>query len=285
MRNLKEYFRPSSPDEALAVKSEYGTTGAYLAGGSDLLVHRSPELVAVIDIRHLGLNAVGTEGDEVVIGGAATLRDAEDRVADVAGGMLRTAFRETAPWLIRNAATVAGNLANASPAADAVPALLALDTELVLLGPSGGERVPAADILDGPHATRLDGRLICELRVPATARTRRAAFIKHARSKSDIAQLNVAVSYVPDGDVMRDVRIVLGAVAPTAVRASRAEAIAEGARLEDGVLHEVALAVEADVRPIDDWRASAAYRRRMSGVLTRRALLQARDSAGKEVVR
>ena len=280
MRNLKEYFRPSSPDEALALKGEYGNGAAYLAGGSDLLVHRPPSLVAMIDIRHAGLNGVGREGDETVIGGAATLRDAEMQVGDIAGGMLRTALRETAPWLIRNAATVSGNIANASPAADAVPALLALDADLVLLGPNGGERVPVGNILTGPHSTSLDGRLISEIRLPAVARERKGWFIKLARSKSDIAQVNVAVTFVRDGGTLREVRIALGAVAPTAIRAHRAEALLEGQSPVGDVLHEVEKLVASEVRPIDDWRASAAYRSRMSGVLARRALESALRNDG-----
>src|SRR5690242_705505 len=121
MRGLREYFRPTSAEEAVAIKREYGDRAAYLAGGTDLLVHRASQLHAIIDIRHCGLGGVERDGGDLVVGGAALLRDAEAPARGVAGGMLAIALRETAPWLIRNAAGVAGNLANASPAADAVP--------------------------------------------------------------------------------------------------------------------------------------------------------------------
>lgn len=279
MQNLKEYLRPSSAEEAVARKAEYGACARYLVGGSDLLVHRPTEVTVAIDIRHAGLNDVGFEGDETVIGGAATLRDAETVLSDVAGGMLREALRNTAPWLVRNAASVAGNIANASPAADAIPALLALDAVLVLQGGNGEERTTMEKIFLGPHRTSLGDRLIRQIRLPAEARRRRAAFIKLSRSKSDIAQVNVAVSLVEDGETVRDARIALGAVAPTAIRLREAEELLEGKRVDGSLLSELEQAVAEGVRPIDDWRASAAYRRRMSGVLARRALERALGTA------
>jgi carbon-monoxide dehydrogenase medium subunit len=188
--------------------------------------------------------------------------------------MLRSAIRETAPWLIRNAATVAGNIANASPAADSVPALMALDAQLVLLGPEE-ETATIEDVLVGPHRTTLGHRLIKDIRILPEAQRRRAAFIKFARSKSDICQVNVAVAFLAEGNVVRDVRIALGAVAPTAIRARRAEAMLEGQSVSGDLLAEVEQAVQAEVSPISDWRASEEYRRRMSGVLVRRAIGQA----------
>jgi carbon-monoxide dehydrogenase medium subunit len=278
MRNLKEYYRPASPEEALAIKREYGDRAAYLAGGTDLMVHRPGHVEVVIDIRHAGIGYVRREGGNFVIGGAALLRDAERGVADLAGGMLTEALRETAPWLIRNAATVSGNIANASPAADSVPALIALDAELVLMD-AGTTAVPLQDVLEGPHRTNLGDRLILEIRVPDGER--RAGFIKHARSKSDIAQVNVAVAVTVDGDTLHDARIALGAVGPTALRATRAESLLEGERVSGELLAQVEQTVRDEVRPISDWRASEAYRRRIAGILARRALEAAlRDEKG-----
>lgn len=271
MRDLKEYYRPSTPEEAVSIKEEYGDRAAYLAGGSDLLVHRPPQLQAMIDIRHAGLGYVRQKDGEWAIGGAALLRDAEAECRDVAGGMLTLALRDTAPWLIRNAATVAGNIANASPAADAVPALIALDAKLVLLG-GGDARIPVRDALAGPHRTTLGDRLIREIRLPPQAARSNAAFIKLARSKSDIAQVNVAVCFTLEDGIARDVRIALGAVAPTAVRAPRTEALVEGQRIGTDLLDEAQRTVRDEVSPIDDWRATAEYRRRQAGVLVRRAI-------------
>lgn len=271
MQDLKEYLRPRSASEAVRMKQEYGERAVYLAGGSDLLVHRPRHVEAAIDIGHADLGYVLDGGDELVIGGAALLRDAESAVTGLADGMLALAFRDTAPWLIRNAATVSGNIANASPAADSVPALLAADAELVLLG-NDVERVRLGDVLAGPHRTTLGDRLIQEIRIPQSVTRRRGTFTKLARSHSDIAQVNLAVSLIEEDGVLRDVRIALGAVAPTALRAEAAEALVEGRSPADVDLSQVEQAVRDAIAPISDWRASAEYRSRMARVLVRRAV-------------
>jgi CO/xanthine dehydrogenase FAD-binding subunit len=274
VKNLKEYCRPSSVEEAVALKRELGERAVYLAGATDLMVHRPSRVERAIDIRHAGIAFAGQNGDWYVIGGGALLRDAEEAMKDVCGGMLRRALRETAPWLIRNAATVAGNIANASPAADSVPALLVLDAQLHL-GAGDSDNVSLGSVFVGPHRTTLGDRLIHEIRIPRSAADRHGAFIKLARSKSDIALVNVAVAFTRDGDRLRDVRIALGAVAPTPIRATGAEALIEGEVASPRALAEVERHVREDVRPISDWRASAEYRTRMSGVLVRRAVQHA----------
>jgi len=271
MRNLQRYVRPETPEEAVELKRELGDKAVYLAGGSDLLVHRPSSVEVAIDIRHCGLGYVLESDDAFVIGGAALLRDAESAVVQLASGMLGAAFRETAPWLIRNAATVAGNIANASPAADSVPALLAADAELLLLSDTE-ELVPLGEILVGSHQTTLGNRLIKEIRIPRAVAQRRGVFHKVARSHSDIAQINLAVSFALDGGVLRDVRIALGAVGPTAVRARSAESAAEGVAAAELSVEVIAHLVQNDISPITDWRATADYRRHMCEVMTRRSL-------------
>jgi len=271
MKDLREYFRPRTPEEAVALKREFGTRAVYLGGGSDLLVHRPAQVEAAIDIRRCGLDYVREETDAYVIGGGALLRDAERLVSAIADGMLTEALRHTAPWLIRNAATVAGNIANASPAADSVPALLALDAELILMN-SLAERVALEDVFEGPHRTKLGDRLIREIRLPKRASDRRSVFTKLARSASDIALVNVAVSLDLDRQVVREARIALGAVAPTPMRARNAENLLRGRPMTSELQAAVEQLVREEVRPITDWRASEGYRRRMSGLLVRRAL-------------
>lgn len=271
MKNLREYFRPRTPEEAVEIKREYGSRAVYLGGGSDLLVHRPTQVEAAIDIRRCGIEYVREEEDAYVIGGGALLRDAERLVEPMAGGMLTDALRRTAPWLIRNAATVAGNIANASPAADSVPALFALDAELILMN-SHTERVAVEDVFEGPHRTNLGDRLIREIRLPKHVARRRSTFTKLARSASDIALVNVAVSLELDHGVVREARVALGAVAPTPMRARHAENLLRGRSVTPELQREVEQLVREEVRPITDWRASEEYRRRMSGVLVRRAL-------------
>lgn len=271
MRDLREYFRPRSAEEAVEIKNRYGARAVYLGGGSDLLVEKRRGVEAAIDIRRCGIEYVDRVNGTWLIGGGALLRDVERELAEVGHGMLRDAVRHTAPWLIRNAATLAGNIANASPAADSVPALLALDAELALLG-DAAETVPLAGVIEGPHRTKLGDRLIQEIRISQEAAMRRGIFVKLDRSASDIALVNLAVALRHDGEVVRDVRIALGAVAPTPMRALRAESLVEGQRPTPELLHDVEQIVQQEVQPITDWRATEEYRRRMSGVLVRRAL-------------
>jgi carbon-monoxide dehydrogenase medium subunit len=271
MRDLRDYHRPRTAEEAVEIKQRYGPRAVYLGGGSDLLVHRPRGVEAAVDIRRCGIDYVREESDWYVIGGGALLRDAERALANVARGMLRNALRQTAPWLIRNAATVAGNIANASPAADSVPALLALDAELVLLG-DDEEHARIEEVIEGPHRTNLGDRLITEIRIGRDAGSRHAAFVKLARSASDIGLVNLAVAFQADGDVLRDVRIALGAVSPVPMRARRTEELLGGQKVSPDLLQEAERTVREEVRPISDWRASEEYRRRMSGVLVRRVV-------------
>lgn len=274
MRNVQEYFRPESAEEAIALKKRFGAEAVYLGGGSDLMVLQPPDVRVAIDIRHAGIGDVVWDGDDLVIGGGALLRTVEQPAAQVAGGMLRDAVRHTAPWLIRNAATLAGNIANASPAADSIPPLMALDAQLELMDGEAGA-VPVADVLLAPHRTSLGDNLIGSIRIPSAAGTQRGAFIKLARSESDIALVNVAVVFHWDEGVAREVRIALGAVAPVPMRARETEMLLEGTPLDEDVLAEAERMVRSEVRPISDWRASEEYRRRMCGVLVRRAIVQA----------
>jgi aerobic carbon-monoxide dehydrogenase medium subunit len=278
MKDLRDYRRPATADEAVALKREFGSTAVYLGGATDLLVGRPAGVEVAIDIRHADIGDARREDDVLVVGGAALLRDAEAAAGTSVSGMLRRSFRETAPWLIRNAATLSGNIANASPSADSVPALMALDAMLVLQGDIR-EEVAVEDVLVGPHVTSLGDRLIREIRVPVPA-IRVGHFTKLARSHSDIALVNLAVAYDRIDGVARNVRIALGSVAPTAIRARSAEAVLEGRQPTPDVLAEVEAAVREGVRPISDFRASEEYRRRMSGVLVRRAIVAAWQTEG-----
>jgi CO/xanthine dehydrogenase FAD-binding subunit len=278
MKDLRDYRRAATADEAVALKREFGATAVYMGGSTDLLVGRPAGIEVAIDIRHADFGYARREGDRLAIGGAALLRDAEAAAGNSVSGMLRRAFRETAPWLIRNAATVSGNIANASPSADSVPALMALETVLVLQGETVDE-VGVEDVLVGPHVTSLGDRLIREIRVHLPP-SRVGHFTKLARSHSDIALVNLAVAFDRVDGVARNVRIALGCVAPTAMRARSAEAALEGTQPTPDVLAGVEAAVRDDVRPITDFRASADYRRRMSGVLVRRAIAAAWETEG-----
>jgi len=266
---LREYLRPNTVDQALAAKQERGTTARYLAGGTDLVVFKPADVTCAIDITRLDLAGVHTENGALVIGATTLLRDIERHpaVAGITAGALLEALRETGPWLIRNQATLAGNLCNASPAADSAPMLLALDAELVL---SDGRVIALDRFFVGPHRTILRDELVLELRLHP--RDRAGSYHKQARSKSDIALVDVAVTARRENGRFTEVRVALACVAPTPIRARETEALLEGRAVDEELLSAVERSVRQEIRPIDDWRTTAAYRSHAAGVLTRRAV-------------
>ncbi len=253
MRELNEYLRPASLDEALAVKRDRGEEAAYLAGGTDLLVLRPRGVTTAVDLMSLGLNGIAQEDGTTVIGATALLRDIERHpaVKGLVGGALCDAIRETGPWLIRNAATLAGNLCNASPSADSAPMLLALDAQVTL---SDGRNIDLDQFFLGPHQTILNDEILTAIRVFPKARV--AHFHKHARSKSDIALVNLAVSGTPENGGFVNVRIALGCVAPTPIRARESEKLLEGQEVTEGILDDLVDSVRSEIRAITDWRAT-----------------------------
>jgi carbon-monoxide dehydrogenase medium subunit len=177
---------------------------------------------------------------------------------------------------IRNLATVGGNVCNASPAGDTLPALLAYGAECRLVGPAGERSVPFASFLVGPGRTALQpAELLVGLRLPPPLPHSGGLYIKHSpRSTMDIATVGVAAVVsltAPDG-VCQEVKITLGAVAPTVVRASAAEALLRGQPPHAERLQQAAQAAGQAASPVDDIRGSAAHRRLVIAPLVQRTL-------------
>jgi CO/xanthine dehydrogenase FAD-binding subunit len=175
-------------------------------------------------------------------------------------------------------ATLGGNTASALPSADTPPTLLAMDAQVVLVGLQGRRMLPLGEYFTGPaQSIRQPGEIITEFRIPKSPATMCGGFYKIGRLSDDIAMVNAAVTLVVRDGVIAQARVILGAVAPTPLRVRAAEAALEAQPPTEAIFHQAAnLAVEAS-RPITDQRASADYRRRMSGVATLRALRQAAE--------
>jgi carbon-monoxide dehydrogenase medium subunit len=177
---------------------------------------------------------------------------------------------------IRNLATVGGNICNASPAGDSLPALIAYRAECRLLGPEGERQVPLEGFFRGPGRTDLRAaELLIELRLPPPPAHTGALYIKHSpRSAMDISTVGVAsvVSVEDSSGVCREVRIALGAVGPTVRRATSAETLLRGQRLGAGLIQQAARAAMQDASPIDDIRGTARHRQAIVEALTARTL-------------
>ncbi|HYB43158.1 MAG TPA: xanthine dehydrogenase family protein subunit M [Candidatus Methylomirabilis sp.] len=283
-----QYYEPTSLTDAVDQAARFGGEGRFLAGGTDLMIqiHRGvlrPRHVVSLD-RVPDLAAVEASG-ETILGAMVTHRDLEHHPA--LQGRLR-ALVEGAEVVgghqIRNVATVGGNVVNASPAADVVAVLLALEATVVLLG-AGGERVmPLAGFLLGPGSTaRRPEEILTAIRFPALVGPSASAFLKAGRRRAmEISLVCVAAVLALDERTGRcvAVRVALGAVAPTTVRAHAAERVLEGRMPTAGVLREAGRAAAGECRPISDVRASARYRARLVEALVPRALARCLERIG-----
>ncbi|MDP2953697.1 MAG: FAD binding domain-containing protein, partial [Chloroflexota bacterium] len=181
---------------------------------------------------------------------------------------------------VKSMATVVGNLCVASPASDVAPPLIALGAQVKIAGPGSTRTIPLDDFFLGVNQTALGpGELVTEISVPALAAGSGGAFLRLARTATDIAKLNVAVMLrVADG-ACQDVRIALGAVAPTPIRARKAEEALRGQRLDGERISAAAEAASGEISPITDIRSTAGYRREMTRLLVRKALEKALERA------
>lgn len=280
-----DLVEPRALSDALKVMAEDGGKTAPLAGGTNVLVDLQTGRAAydrLVSLQHLSeLRGLGTANGRIILGARTTLTDlVYDRRIGAAAPGLAAAARVFAGAMVRNVATIAGNVCSASPAADLVPPLMALGAEVVLQSTAGERAVPLDQFYPGVHQTvRRNDELVTSFRW--TKRPERSAhnFYKLALRKGDaIAVTSVAVLLGAEGGTCTTARIALGAVAPVVMRVPEAERILMGEVLTDAVMEKAASIAAQACRPIDDIRASAEYRRHAVGVLVRRLVGQAWQS-------
>ncbi len=272
-----EYYRPDDLRETTRLLSRFGRKAKVIAGGTDLLVDKPPEVECLVDISNLDLGYIRADKDRINIGAAATPDSIESspifssepyRVLSEAVGMMATPT-------IRNMGTIGGNICNASPAADLPLALMVLDSTVKIVGLSGSKTLPIGDFFKDVNKTVLgEDELLVEFNIPLSPKKSGAAFLKlrHHQTSVDLAIVNVAIKLTCSDSVCEDARIALGAVAKTPIYAREAEKLLVGRRLDLELIQKAAEAASEESKPIDDIRASAGYRRRMVVVLVRRAL-------------
>lgn len=277
-----EYFEPETAEQTIGILSAWGTRAKLLAGGVDLVSRmrrRKIEPECVVSIQAItGLNYIQNDGGKGLrIGALATLRSAElsPRVRNDYIPLWE-AVHQIASVQVKTMATMVGNLCVASPASDVAPALIALGAELKIAGPASERTVPVENFFVGTGQTILKpGEMVTELSVPSLPAGTVGAFLKLARTATDIAKINVAVTLRLKDNRCEEARIVLGAVAPTVIRARKAEASLKGADLDTGVIRAAAELAGGEVKPITDVRSTAEYRKEMVKVLVKRAIEKA----------
>lgn len=289
-----DYVKPTSLAEASRLLTEHAGEASPLMGGTDVFVRMRDGFISpkiVMDVKHLpGMrDVVYDEQAGLTIGAAATMNEVA-RHPDVQAHypLLAETANSVASYQLRNRATLGGNLCNGSPAADTAPATLVLGGRIVLYGPNGEREIPVDEFFLGPGETAIQaGELMTAIRFPIPPAGSAGKYLKLGRNKAgDLAIAGVAVFGFPDGTASGyrpstgsgyHFRIGLASVAPVPLRALEAEEVlATSPPGEETFALAAKKAMEA-ASPIDDVRASAAYRKAMVRTLTLRALREVWD--------
>lgn len=281
-----EHLEPTTLDEASAMLAELGPEARAIAGGTDLLVKMKQRtavpryLVALRGIPDLD-NIAYDEEDGLRVGAMATIQAVKNSIVVKRHcKILAEAATVESSVQIRNMATLGGNIVNASPGADAPLALIVAGASAVLAGTDGRREVALEKFFTAPGKTVLHpGELVVEVRVPPVPQGTGVAYVKHALRRADLAIVSAAVLIVLADGVCTRVRIGLGSVAPTIMRATEAESLLAGKAITDDLAAEAAASAARECSPIDDFRRSAKYRRRSIEETTRSAVLRALGDA------
>jgi carbon-monoxide dehydrogenase medium subunit len=273
------YTAPATVDEAVKALAGAAGLAKILSGGTDLLVQLKsgrlkPDLI--VDTKRIpGIMGIREEGDFFVIGAATpgVMLSAHQKLEHAWPGIVE-GVDLIGSTQIQGRASIAGNLCNASPAADSVPPVIAARATAVIAGPNGRREVPVEQIVTGPGQTSLTkGEFVVEFKVPKPKSRQCDAYLRFIpRTEMDIAVVGCAVNVTLDaGGTCTDARVVLGAVAPTQLVVADAAKALIGHKLDDATLQALDKAAQAACKPITDKRGTIEYRTKVAGVLARRA--------------
>ena len=279
------YFGETEISKAIKLLGRYRKKAVILAGGTDLVPQINyyklkPEVLVYIG--KLGLDYIREKNGKVAIGATTTMaKIAASKLVARKAAALAEAARQAGTSAIRTAATIGGNLANASPAADLATPLLAMDAELLLRSDKGKRTVALKDFFTGPGQTVLrPGELIVEISIPPVKG--RTVFLKLGRRKAmTLSVVNVAVRLEMGGKKCKDARIAMGSVAPTPLRCTQAEELLKGKGPDETLFAQCSAEAMAACNPVDDQRGTAWYRRHAGTALVAKALARAAGLAEK----
>jgi len=276
-----ELFEPRSTSKLLTLVNRYKTSAKLIAGGTDLLPEMKrgtiapTVLVSLRDIRELRRISYHPKKG-LFVGAATTIHEIETSpVLKEIYPLLVQAASRLGSHQVRNQATFGGNLCQASPAGDMIPPSIALGALLEIQSISGQRTIRCEKFFRGPgQAVLKSGEVLTQIVFPPSTNNCHTSFVKFGRRESvDLAIVNVAVwMRINESNICEDVRIALGAVAPTVIRAPIAESLLRNRRLDENIIQIAGNKAAEEVRPISDLRASADYRIEMSKVITIRAL-------------
>jgi carbon-monoxide dehydrogenase medium subunit len=281
-----DYYAPSSVGEAIQLLSEHGMDAKLLAGGQSLIPAMRFRLSVppvIIDINGLQQQLGGVSEDNGYLSIGAMTRESqleESRVVQTKYHLLADAAKVIADPLVRNMATVGGNIAHADPANDHPAVMLAYNAEVIAQGPSGQRAIAIDDFFTNFFENSLnEDEILVEIRIPRPASHSGGAYVKFERKVGDYAISAAGIQLTMDGDVCSAARIGLTNVSAVPMRATDAEQILIGQRLTDGVIEEAGRTAAAQCDPSADLRGSVAYKRDLTRVLLKRAIQRAAQRA------
>ena len=280
MNNFR-YFSPRNLNEALALLEELGENAFIMAGGTDLLIRvkkREINPVCIIDLKRIPQldSILYDDNTGLKIGALASIADIEkNSLISNQYGALAEAASSIGSVQIRNKGTIGGNLCNASPSADLAPPLIVMNATIRILGKAGERTIKVEDFFLSPGKTVLKhDELLTAVQVPNLPLRSSATYLKFSRRGGmDLAIVGVASLLAINADSKCELaRIAMGAVAPTPLRAKKAETLITGKKISDEVTEEVAQTASEEAKPISDIRASANYRREIIRVLVKKSI-------------
>ena len=286
-----EYRTPKSLKEVQGNLKEFGSEAKLIAGGTSLIIMMRQRLVrpaCLISLRSVrGLNRITQKDGGLRIGGLATHREVEtSSLVRRRAPLLAETYRHVATIRVRNMATVGGGLAHADPNQDPPPTLIALGATVKLSSTDGSRVVPIEEFFTDYYETLLrPEEIVTEIFVPRLPPNSGGAFLKFLpRTADDYATVSSAAVVTLDRAKKKfaDVRIALGSVGATPIRAVEAEEVLRGQPVKAEALREAGEKAKLAVDPISDFRGSDAYKKEMAGVFVRRALEQALSSLRKK---
>ena len=273
-----EYISPKTKEEVLKILKQEKSKACIVAGCSNVLPYIKDKIISgklLLDISGIGeLNYIRKSEGNLYIGAATTISDLiNSKVIREECSVLYQAAEDFADPTVRNSATIGGNLADASPAADVAPPLLVLYAVLEIESINGKREVSLKDFFSGPRKTALhDDEMITSIKIKSDSLNKNGCFIKLGlRQAMAISLASIAMILETEEEKVTDVRIAMGSVAPTPLRLTNVEEFLINQKIDDILLEEAMKKVSETVKPIGDVRASADYRRYVSGVLFKRA--------------
>ncbi len=281
-----EYFEPETVEDAAKLLSGYGEKGKLLAGGVELIPRirlRSIRPEYIVNIQKIpGLDYIEGNGKEGVRFGALTpIRSLElSPMIQKDYSILYEATHQLPSVQVKSMGTLVGNLCVGTPASDMATSLFALDAELKIVNATGENTIPISTFYKGPGQTVLQpGEIVMEVILPPAKPQTGGAFQHLVRTRADISKVCVAVIITMTDGTCREVRIALGAVAPTVIRAQSAEAALKGRKIDQNIIESAAKSAAEKTKPITDLRSTTEYRKEAARILVKRALIKALEKA------